>query len=148
MASIVLASAGQAVGAATGVPFAAQLGSMIGSSIANGMSGSKTHYEGARLENLAVQTSTYGRMIPIVFGTVRISGNVIWSRPIREIETNTRVSSGGKGGTGKRQSSTSTTYSKARLRASTGCGQTRNCWISVRGRIGFIRGQMSRCPTR
>ncbi len=113
MASIVLASVGQAVGAATGVPFAGQLGGLIGSSLGGSRGRSKTHYEGARLEQLAVQTSTYGRMIPIVFGTVRISGNVIWARPIRELETTTRVSSGGgKGGGGKRQSSsTSTTYS-------------------------------------
>ena len=39
-------------------------------------------------------------MIPIVFGTVRISGNVIWSLPIQEVATTTQVSSGGKGGGG------------------------------------------------
>lgn len=113
MASIVLATVGQAVGAATGIPFAGKIGSMLGSSLGGSIGGgsNKTRYEGARLEQLAVQTSTYGRMIPIVFGTVRISGNVIWSRPIREVETTTRVRNGGKGGGARRQTSTSTSYS-------------------------------------
>jgi hypothetical protein len=113
MASIVLSSVGSAVGGATGLPFAGQLGGMIGSGIGNRLNGTaKHHYEGARLENLAVQTSTYGRMIPIVFGSVRIAGNVIWSRPIQELATTTTTRSGGKGGASARKtSSSSTTYS-------------------------------------
>lgn len=113
MASIVLSAVGSAAGAATGLPFGAQLGSFIGSSIGRMAQGTtKHHYEGARLENLAVQTSTYGRMIPMVFGTVRIAGNVIWSRPIKELATTTTTRSGGKGGGGGSKSvSTSTTYS-------------------------------------
>ncbi len=113
MASIVLSSIGSAVGASTGLPFGAQLGSLIGSGLGRAVGGSsKTHYEGARLETLSVQTSTYGRMIPIVFGTVRIAGNVIWSRPIREMATTTTTSTGGKGGGGgSSSSSSSTTYS-------------------------------------
>ena len=58
----------------------------------------KRHIEGARLEDLAVQTSTYGRAIAQLFGTVRLAGNVIWSQPIRETANTTTVrSSGGKG---------------------------------------------------
>lgn len=113
MASIILSAVGNSIGAATGMPFGAQIGSLIGASIASRMQGTtKHHYEGARLETLAVQTSTYGRFIPMVFGTVRIAGNVIWSRPIREIATTTTTRTGGKGGGGSRAtSSTSTTYS-------------------------------------
>jgi hypothetical protein len=113
MASIVLSSVGRAVGAASGVPFGAQLGSMLGGVVANRLGGTSKHtYDGARLESLAVQTSTYGRMIPIVFGTVRIAGNVLWSRPMREVATTTTTRTGGKGGAGgRRTSSSSTTYS-------------------------------------
>lgn len=115
MASIVLSAVGQAVGTAVGGPIGGQIGAMAGARIGGAIDSKgsrKHHYEGARLENLAVQTSTYGRMIPIVYGTVRISGNVIWARPIREIATTTQVtSSGGKGGGAQRQSTTSTSYS-------------------------------------
>lgn len=112
MASIVLSSIGTAVGAASGLPFGSQLGNIIGAGVANRLGGgSKHHYEGARLETLAVQTSTYGRMIPIVFGTVRIAGNVIWSLPIKELATTTKTSTGGKAGGGAKSTSTSTTYS-------------------------------------
>lgn len=105
---------GTAVGAQIGMP---QLGGMIGGTLGGGIGNSingpaKHHYEGARLETLAVQTSTYGRMIPIVFGTVRIGGNVIWSQPIQELASTTTTRSGGKGGaTARKTSSSSTTYS-------------------------------------
>lgn len=109
MASIVLATAGQAIGASFGMP---TLGSVLGKLAGNAVQqGARHHYEGARLETLAVQTSTYGRMIPITFGTVRIAGNVIWSRPIREVATTTKVRSGKGGGGARSSTSTSTTYS-------------------------------------
>lgn len=113
MASIILSSVGTAIGAYTGIPFGAQLGGLVGSAAGSKLQGtSKYSYEGARLETLAVQSSTYGRMIPMVFGTVRIAGNVIWSRPIKEIVSTTTTRSGGKGGGGGRaSSSTSTNYS-------------------------------------
>lgn len=115
MASDILSVAGRAVGTYFGGPLGGELGARIGGSIGGAIDGTKkTRYEGARLENLAVQTSTYGRMIPLTFGTVRIAGNVIWSRPIKEVATTTTASSGGvggKGGTGRKSSSSSTQYS-------------------------------------
>ena len=119
MASIVLTTIGQAVGTYGGGPIGGQIGGRIGASIASGFEGTnRQHFEGARLETLAVQTSTYGRMIPITFGTVRIAGNVLWSLPIKEVETttSTTVHSGGKGGGGggggsQSQTTTTTTYS-------------------------------------
>lgn len=114
MSSNILQITGQVVGAAVGAQFGSpQLGAAIGGSIGNGLSGTSKHrFEGARLETLAVQTSTYGRMIPMVFGSVRIAGNVIWSRPIKEIASTTTTRTGGKGGAGgRRTSNASTTYS-------------------------------------
>jgi hypothetical protein len=53
-----------------------------------------------RVSNLVIQTSTYNEIIPIVYGTVRIAGNIIWSTDIREVINVTTSSTkvGGKGG--------------------------------------------------
>lgn len=110
MASIVLSAVGSVAGAETGFSYGAQLGGLLGAAVGNQLLGtSKHHFEGARLETLAVQTSTYGRMIPIVFGTVRIAGNMIWSLPLKEIASTTATSTGGKGGVGTRSTSSSST---------------------------------------
>lgn len=56
---------------------------------------------GSRLNDLSVQTSTYGETIPLVFGRTRMAGNVIWSQDIKEIPVTTSSSTaGGKGGGG------------------------------------------------
>lgn len=114
MASIVLATVGRAVGTAVGGPIGGHIGAAIGAQLGAGLEGggsSKRHYEGARLEQLAVQSSLYGRMIPIVFGSMRLAGNMIWSRPIKEVQTTTTSTQGGKGGSRKKATSTSVTYS-------------------------------------
>lgn len=116
MASIVLGTVGQAAGFAFGGPLApllsglgGQVGSLVGSGFDNAIFGRKgANIEGAKLADLAVQSSTYGNMIPIVYGTTRIAGNIIWSRPIKEIATTT--TSGGKGGGAPSQSQTSFSY--------------------------------------
>lgn len=119
MASIVLSTVGSVVGGAVGGPVGAALGASLGR-YAGGMadnalfgSGALPSIEGPRLSDLAVQTSTYGRMIPLVYGTVRLAGNVIWSRPIKETVTTTTSTAGGggKGGGGGRVTQTATTYS-------------------------------------
>ncbi len=119
MASIILSAAGSAVGAATGIPMGAGIGARFGQTI--GRIADSTFLSptvklrgrhGARLTDLGVQTSTYGKMIPIVYGTVRIGGNIIWSRPISEAASTSTSTAGGKGGGGKvTQSSTSYSYS-------------------------------------
>lgn len=117
MASIVLSAAGaagSALGAATGLPFASAIGAQLGRSLAGSLlPGRKLRpLNGPRLADLGVQTSTYGKMIPVVYGMMRIAGNIIWSMPIKETTTTTTSSAGGvgKGGGGK-VSQTSTTYS-------------------------------------
>ncbi|MGN7661623.1 MAG: glycoside hydrolase/phage tail family protein [Anaplasma sp.] len=39
-----------------------------------------------QLQKIKIQTSTYGRMIPEVYGTTRISGNIIWASPVKYTE--------------------------------------------------------------
>ncbi len=114
MASMLLSTAASSVAAAN--PLAAiglQLAaSTLGNAVDNAIFGGPkdTHREGARLKDLAVQTSTYGEMIPIVYGSARLAGNIIWSRPIKEIATTTTSTQGGKGGGGPSSSSTEFSY--------------------------------------
>lgn len=118
MASILLASAGGSIGSSLGLgsigAFAGKIiGSQIGGLIDNQIFGARRlpDQQGTRLENLAVQTSTYGKAIPQVFGSMRLAGNIIWSQPIKETATTT-TQSGGKGGGGRvEQKQTSYAYS-------------------------------------
>ncbi len=79
-------------------------GVVLGNLLFGGSKGSNT--EGSRLSDLSVQSSTYGGTIQLVYGTMRVSGNVIWSTPLKETR-HVQTQRGGKGGGG---SSTSTTY--------------------------------------
>jgi len=54
--------------------------------------------KGPKLIDLAVQTSTYGDVIPLVYGRTRIAGNILWAQDIKENSTTTSQG-GGKGGT-------------------------------------------------
>lgn len=117
MASIVLAAAASsAAGAAGWGMFATALASgaagFAGGFIDRAIFGqtAKIHQEGARINDLVVQSSTYGMSIPTVYGNQRIAGNVIWARPIQEhITTTTQSSGGGKGGGGGGSVETTTT---------------------------------------
>jgi len=117
MASIILSTVGSAVGQQVGGPIGARIGSFIGKTIGSAIDDrlagkAKIRTRGGRLTDLAVQSSAYGRMIPIVYGTVRLGGNIIWSLPIREHATTSSSSSGGAGkGGGGRVSQSTTTYS-------------------------------------
>lgn len=123
MASIILSSVGASVGSSLGGPIGGfiggRLGGFAGGVIDGGVFGGSRKLRdvsGPRLSELGVQASTYGKMIPIVYGSVRIAGNIIWSRPIKETVTTTTTTSsggggGGKGGGGGRVSQMTNTYS-------------------------------------
>lgn len=81
-----------------------------GGALAGGIAGSAlfpSKVSGPRLGDLSVQTSTYGAPIPIIYGTNRVAGNMIWSKPILETRHRKRV---GKGGGAKQ---TKYTYSQS-----------------------------------
>jgi hypothetical protein len=120
MASIVLSTAGAAVGRAlpgvgpvVGSVLGRVVGGAIGGLIDDAVFGVPTSYrEGPRLADLTVQVSTYGKAIPAVYGSARLAGNILWSRPIKETATTTTSSSGGgKGGGGGGSRTQTTTYS-------------------------------------
>lgn len=57
----------------------------------------KTNTNETELKDVQLQTSTYGRIIPEVYGSVRIAGNIIWSTDIRKEITNHAPVIGDKG---------------------------------------------------
>ena len=126
MAAIALAYVGSELGAAIGWSIAADsaisvgtlgmieagggmIGQMVGSSIDRAIFGpGGQSAQGPRLSDLTVQSSADGAAMPVVFGTARIAGNVIWSTGLTET-SNTQSSGGGSGGGGS--SYTTYTYS-------------------------------------
>ena len=90
MATVVLT----AVGTALGGPIGAAIGGLIGNVFDHGVLFRPKGAQGARLQDLHVQTSTYGTQIPKLFGQMRVAGTVIWATDLRETK---KKSGGGKG---------------------------------------------------
>ncbi len=120
MADIVLPVVGGTVGFVLGGPSGAILGANIGSMAAGAFFPKSQRVqlptqEDPRLGDLRAQISTYGNMIPKVYGTMRLAGNVIWATDIKEVrseKTSTQTSSGGgKGGGGGKTTTSQTTIS-------------------------------------
>jgi Putative phage tail protein len=89
MATLVLG----AVGGLIGGPIGAALGAAIGNRIDQRLLAPKGR-RGPRLNDLSVQSSTYGSAIPKIFGAMRVSGTVIWSTDLIE---NRKKQGNGKG---------------------------------------------------
>lgn len=90
MSNLIIPSAGAALGFWVGGGTGATIGWMLGS----GYQQSKNDIDTNRIEDLRIQTSSYGSVIPIVNGKQRVSGNIIWATDKVPHETN----QGGKGG--------------------------------------------------
>lgn len=88
MATLVLT----AVGTAVGGPVGGAIGAVVGGVIDRRLFAPKPR-EGPRLEDLRLQTSTYGSAIPRIHGRVRVAGTVIWATDLKEA----KATSGGKG---------------------------------------------------
>jgi len=120
MASILLASAGAAIGGSIGggilgvsaVTIGGAIGSFAGSMIDSWIVSSLApgqRIEGQRLDNLQITTSTEGAVIPRIYGRMRIGGNIIWATDFTET-VNTTTQGGGKGG-GPKVTTTAYLYS-------------------------------------
>lgn len=119
MARIVLTVAGNVIGnlllPGLGAAIGGAIGAYVGGVVDSQLFGKTQNnvVTGPRLQDLRVQSSGYGSVIPRVYGKARVSGNVIWMRGFDE-ETRTQtqtVGGGGKGGGGGgRQTTTTVTY--------------------------------------
>lgn len=106
--AILVAVGGAALGSAVGI--GGSLGWVIGGIVGNLLfPPDPIVTEGPRLGDLSVTSSAYGSPRPIGFGTIRQSGNMIWTNGIRE-QKNTRKVGGGKGMGGPSQEQISYTY--------------------------------------
>jgi len=125
MASLVLGSIGSAVGPSifgagfsmfgmsiTGAQIGGAIGALAGSFIDSAlMPGQHITRQGPRLSDVNIQSSTEGAPIPLVFGRMRVAGQLIWASKFRETAATTK-SGGGKGsGSSVKVSETDFTYS-------------------------------------
>ncbi|MCJ2135355.1 glycoside hydrolase/phage tail family protein [Methylobacterium sp. J-026] len=119
MATLILSSAGAAVGTALGGPIGAvvgrTLGAVAGSALGGALFGSGRHtrfVEGPRLADVAGLTSTEGDPIPRVYGRARIGGTLIWAtRPLEVANTTVaRAGAPAKGLGGQRTVTTRYAY--------------------------------------
>ncbi|MEP3224887.1 MAG: phage tail protein [Parasphingorhabdus sp.] len=83
-----------AVGTAVGGPIGGALGAAIGQHVDQNILFKPHGREGPRLQELAVQTSSYGSPIPRMFGRMRVAGTVIWATDLKEARES---EGGGKG---------------------------------------------------
>ena len=93
MATLVLTVAGGLMGG----PMGAAIGSVVGGVIDREVLFKPKGREGPRLNELKLQTSSYGTQIPKLFGTMRVAGSVIWATDLMEHRS---TSGGGKGRVG------------------------------------------------
>jgi len=94
MAQLAIAVAGAGVGSLFGAP---QLGFAIGSAIGGALlAPDLPDVHGPKIEDGRVTSSAYGGMIPIVWGTVPVAGNIIDASDL--VTESSESSSGGKGG--------------------------------------------------
>ena len=113
MATVVLQYAGAALGSVFG-PIGGiigrAVGGVIGSVIDQELFGASSHHEGPRIGSLRVMSSEEGSPIPVVYGRMRLAGQVIWASNLIETAATTTQSASGKGGAGSGGNS-STDYS-------------------------------------
>ena len=90
MATLVLG----AVGTVLGGPIGGAIGALAGRALDQAVLFKPRGRRGPRLQDLQVQTSTYGTQIPKIFGAMRVAGTVIWATDLKESSDR---SGGGKG---------------------------------------------------
>src|SRR5665213_433265 len=111
MATVVLSYAGAALGTLLGGPIGGIIGRAIG-----GLAGAEidqavfgTQKQGPRINSLQVMSSQEGAAVPVVYGRMRIAGQVIWATNLLEVASSGGLF-GGKGGLGGGGTTTSYSY--------------------------------------
>jgi hypothetical protein len=122
MATLVLSSAGSALGSAllpsglsflgmsiSGAALGGAIGSLAGAFADARLFGTSPHVEGPRLGDLHVMASSEGAPIPRLYGRARIGGQVIWATDY--VESASRRATGGSKGGGSSATVTEYSYS-------------------------------------
>lgn len=114
MATLLLSTAGAALGGLLGGPLGAGLGraagAIAGSLIDQRLFGTTRRVEGARLDDLRIMSSTEGATIPRAWGRMRVAGQVIWATPFEEVISTQTEKTGSKGGSGGKTKVTTYSY--------------------------------------
>ena len=106
MATLLLQTAGAALGNFLGGPIGSVIGSAIGTAAGSYIdsrllsSTASRHTQGPRLNTLNGIASTEGAPVPRIYGRARIGGQMIWATRFEEVAIRSRAKSGGKGGSG------------------------------------------------
>lgn len=115
MAALAFGYAGQALGNAVlpglGGAIGGALGAFVGGLVDQELFGEKPNkvIRGSAMQDLRVQGSQYGSVIPLLYGRGRLGGNIIWMRGFEEeIRTEGESGGGGKGGFGATSTGTET----------------------------------------
>src|SRR5665213_860609 len=82
MSNFLLGVIGAVIGSAFGMP---ALGFALGSAV-GGHHHTGPSAPGRSLQDLKVQTATYGIGIPQVYGRYRLAGNILWAKDILEVK--------------------------------------------------------------
>lgn len=115
MAAIILGVVGAKLGGAALGTAGAMIGQAVGAYAGYhadqaifGERSKPTQSASGKLTEMLVQSSAYGRTIPVVFGSAKLAGNIIWADKVREhAEHHTQSIRMGKG---KKKSHTHTSY--------------------------------------
>ncbi len=116
MATVVLQYAGAALGTLVGGPLGGAIGGALGGIAGNALdqrifgSNAKRRIEGPRLNDLRVMTSEEGAAIPILWGRMRVAGQVIWATNLEEVVSTETQKASSKGGGGASTATTSYSY--------------------------------------
>jgi hypothetical protein len=105
LGNLLLPGIGGAIGGAIG----GYVGGIVDQQLFGSDTPDQTVY-GARLQDLRVQSSSYGSVIPTLYGKGRLASNILWMRGFdEEVRTETQtVGGGGKGGGGGSRQTTNT----------------------------------------
>lgn len=76
----------QAAGTALGGPIGGAIGAALGYQIDQQLFGPGPR-KGPRLDDLSVQSASYGSAFPAIYGTMRVAGTIIWATELEESET-------------------------------------------------------------
>ena len=83
MATIILSTIGNVVAG----PVGGAIGAIAGQAIDQNILFKPKGRQGPRLNDLSVQTSSYGSQLPRLFGTMRVAGTVAWASDLKETRT-------------------------------------------------------------